>query len=117
MWILIDPDRVKIAVAAFAGAFVYGVFTLVTLFMTGQHVSRADIFKAALNVTAAAMCGVLAAVILTPAMAGVIPWASMRDLPAIGFLIGAVFWEVLPFLLLGVKNRAKREAEKQGGGA
>ena len=62
-----DPERVRIALAAFAGAFVYGVFTLVTLFMTGAHVSKADFFKAGLNVLAAAMCGVVTAVIVAPA--------------------------------------------------
>ncbi len=110
-----DPERVRIALAAFAGAFVYGVFTLVTLFMTGAHVSKADFFKAGLNVLAAAMCGVVTAVIVAPAVAGIIPWASMRDLPTIGFFIGAVTWEVLPFALKGLRNRAKAEAEKQGG--
>jgi hypothetical protein len=109
-----DPERVRIALAAFAGAFVYGVFTLVTLFMTGAHVSRADFLKAGLNVLAAAMCGVVTAVIVAPAVAGIIPWASMRDLPTIGFFIGAVTWEVLPFALKGLRNRAKAEAEKQG---
>jgi hypothetical protein len=40
---------------------------------------------------------------------------SLRDLPTIGFLIGALTWEVLPFALAGVRNRAKREAENQRG--
>lgn len=114
MWTLIDPDRVRVAVAAFAGAFVYGVFTVVTLFLTGQHVSRKDLAKAGLNVFAAALCGVITAVVVAPAIAGLIPWASMRDLPTIGFIFGAVTWEVMPFALQGVRNRAKREAEKQG---
>lgn len=112
----IDPDRLRIALAAFAGAFVYGVFTLVTLTMSGAHVSRADLLRAAVNVFAAALCGVVTAVVIAPAIAGLIPWASMRDLPTIGFFIGALAWEVLPFFLQGVRNRAKREAEKQGAG-
>ena len=115
MLTLIDPEAVKRGLAAFAGAFVYGLFTVVTLFLTGQHVSRADLFKAALNVTAAAICGVITAVIVAPAIAAAIPWASLRDLPTIAFFIGAVAWEVMPFLMQGVRNRAKREAEKQGG--
>lgn len=110
----IDPERVRIALAAFAGAFVYGVFTLVTLFLTGAHVSRVDFLRAGLNVIAAALCGVITAVVIAPAIAGLIPWASMRDLPTIGFFIGALAWEVLPFFLQGVRNRAKREADKQG---
>jgi len=110
-----DPERVRVALAAFAGAFVYGVFTLVTLFMTGAHVTQKDILRAGLNVLAAALCGVVTAVVVAPAVAGVIPWASMRDLPTIGFFIGAVTWEVLPFALKGLRNRAKAEADKQGG--
>lgn len=115
MMTLIDPEGLKRALAAFMGAFVYGLFTVVTLFLTGQHVSRKDLMKAGLNVTAAALCGVITAVIVAPAIANAIPWASLRDLPTICFIIGAVSWEVLPFFLQGVRNRAKREAEKQGG--
>lgn len=111
----LDPERVRVALAAFAGAFVYGVFTLVTLFMTGARVTRKDILRAGMNVLAAALCGVVTAVVVAPAVAGVIPWASMRDLPTIGFFIGAVTWEVLPFALKGLRNRAKAEADKQGG--
>lgn len=112
---LADPEGFKRALAAFAGAFVYGLFTVVTMFMTGQRVSRADLLKAGMNVFAAAICGVITAVIVAPAIAAAIPWASLRDLPTICFIIGAVSWEVLPFILQGVRNRAKREAEKQGG--
>lgn len=111
---LADPEGIKRALAAFAGAFIYGLFTVVTLFLTGQHVSRADLFRASLNVGAAAVCGVVTAVIVAPAIANAIPWASLRDLPTICFIIGAVSWEVLPFALQGVRSRAKREADKQG---
>lgn len=115
MWTIIDPDRLRMGVAALFGAVVYGVFTLVTLFMTGAHVSRADLLRAALNVMAAAVCGVITAVIVAPALAGLIPFASMRDTGTVAFFIGAMTWEVLPFVFLAVKNRAKREADKQGG--
>lgn len=114
MLYLLDPDRLRVGLAAFAGAVVYGVFTLVTLFMTGAHVSRVDFIRAALNVLAAAMCGVLTAVTIAPAIAAVIPWSAARDLPTIGFFIGALSWEVMPFFLAGVRNRARRESEKQG---
>lgn len=110
----IDPERVRVGFAAFAGAFVYGVFTLVTLFMTGAHVSRADFFRAAVNVVAAALCGVVAAVIVTAPLSGLIPWQSMRDQPTIAFVIGAVFWELLPFAFKAMKNRAAKEAANQG---
>ena len=42
-----------------------------------------------------------------------IPFVSFRDLPTIGFLIGALTWEVLPFALKAARNRAQREADKQ----
>tara|TARA_R110002051_G_scaffold161835_4_gene233456 strand:- start:893 stop:1246 length:354 start_codon:yes stop_codon:yes gene_type:complete len=112
----IDPERVRIGLAAFAGAVVYGVFTLVTLFMTGAHVSRADFLRAALNVLAAALCGVVTAMIVAPAIAAMIPWEAARDLPTISFVIGAAFWELLPFIFKAMKNRAAREATKQGAG-
>jgi hypothetical protein len=114
MWQLIDPDRLRIGLAALAGAVVYGVFTLVTLFMTGQSVRRVDLIRALANVIAAAVTGVIVAVVIAPNLTLVIPFVHLRDTSTVAFFIGALTWEVLPFLLLGVRNRAKREAEKQG---
>ena len=115
MFSLLDPDRIRVAVAALLGAVVYGVFTLVTLFMTGAHVSRLDLFRAALNVVAAVVCGVIVAVVLAPWLTLWIPIVSMRDPVPVSFFIGALAWEVLPFVFLAARNRAKREADKQGG--
>ncbi len=116
MWQFIDPDRLRIAAAALAGAVVYGVFTLVTLCMTGQSVRRADLIRALANVIAAAVTGVIVAVVIAPNLTLVIPFVHLRDTSTVAFFIGALTWEVLPFLLLGVRNRARREAEKQGAG-
>lgn len=112
---LLDPDRLRVGLAALAGAFVYGVYTLVTLFLSGAPVTRQDLIRAGLNVVAATLCGVVTAVVIAPAVAALIPWVSLRDLPAIGFLIGALTWEVLPFAIKAAKNRARREADKQRG--
>jgi hypothetical protein len=113
LWSLLDPDRLRVALAALAGAFVYGVYTLVTLLVARERVSRRDLGRAGLNVVAATLCGVVTAVVVAPAVAALIPWVSLRDLPTIGFLIGALTWEVLPFALKAARNRASREADKQ----
>ena len=115
MFSLIDPDRLRVAASALFGAVVYGVFTLVTLFMTGEHVSRLDLFRAALNVAAAVVCGVIVAVVLAPWLTLLIPFVSMRDPVPVAFFIGVLAWEVLPFVFLAARYRAKREADKQGG--
>lgn len=112
----IDPERLRIALAALAGATVYGVFTLVTLFMTGAQVSRLDIVRALINVVAAAVCGVITAVIISPLVAAAIPWDHLRHMPTISFVVGAVTWEVLPFAIKGLRNRGQAEADKQKGG-
>jgi hypothetical protein len=115
MFSQLDPDRLRIGLSALAGAMVYGVFTLTTKLLTGDHVSRQDMVLALLNVMAAALCGVLTAVVVAPAVAAMIPWVSLRDLPTIGFLLGALTWEVLPFAFDAARNRARREAENQRG--
>lgn len=115
LWSLLDPDRIRVALAALAGAFVYGVYTLTTLLLARERVSRRDLARAGLNVLAATLCGVVTAVVVAPAMAALIPWVSLRDLPTIGFLIGALTWELLPFALKAARNRAAREADKQAG--
>lgn len=114
---LLDPERLRVALAALAGAVVYGAFTLVTLFMTGQHVSRRDFARALANVSAATLAGVVTAYVIAPWLSLLIPWAHLRDDVTVGFFVGALAWEVLPFFLLGVRNRAKREAAKQAGAA
>lgn len=114
IWQFLDPDRLRVGVAAFAGALVYGVFTLVTLFMTGQHVSRVDFARALANVIAAAVAGTVTAVVIAPWLSLMIPWVHLRDATTVGFFVGALTWEVAPFFLLGVRNRARREAERQG---
>lgn len=113
---LIDPDRARDGISAFVGAVIYGVFTLVTLFMTGQHVSRKDMFRALLNVSAAAITGTAAAVVTASTLTLLIPFAHLRDTATVAFFIGALTWELLPFLFLAARNRARREAEKQAGG-
>lgn len=110
---LLDADRLRVALAALAGAFVYGVYTLTTLLLAGAPVTRQDLWRAGLNVLAATLCGVVTAVVIAPAVAAMIPFVSFRDLPTIGFLIGALTWEVLPFALKAARNRAQREADKQ----
>lgn len=115
MLTLIDPERLRVALAALAGAVVYGAFTLVTLFMTGQHVSRMDLVRALANVMAGVLVGVLTAYVIAPWLALLIPWVHLRDEVTVGFFVGALAWEIFPFFLLGAKNRVKREAAKQAG--
>lgn len=112
---ILDPDRLRVGLAALAGAVVYGVFSLVTLFMTGQHVSRLDFARALANVGAATVAGVVTAYVIAPWLSLLIPFAHLRDDVTVGFFVGALTWEVAPFFILGVKNRAKREAAKQAG--
>lgn len=76
LWSLLDPDRIRVALAALAGAFVYGVYTLTTLLLARERVSRRDLARAGLNVLAATLCGVVTAVVVAPAVAALIPWVS-----------------------------------------
>lgn len=115
IWPELDPGRLNAAWAAFAGALVYGVYTLATLLLSGRPVAARDLARAGVNVLAAILCGVAMGYLLTPVVTAAIPLASLRDASAVGFAIGAVGWEVLPFLLALVKNRARREADRQGG--
>jgi hypothetical protein len=110
----IDPEKARVAGAALAGAMVYGTYTFFAKILNGKRVSREDVILVLLNVLAAALCGVTTAVIVAPVVASMIPWVSLRDLPTVGFLIGALTWELLPFAIKGARNRARREAEQQG---
>lgn len=111
----LDPEKVAHVVAGLAGATVYGVFQIATLMTSGHHVSRVDLVRAAINVLAAACVGALAAYFLAGVLAGAVPWVSLRSADLIAFALGAIGWEVLPWVISGARGRARREAERQGG--
>ena len=111
----LDPDKLTHVVAGLAGATVYGIFTVATLMTSGQHVTRVDLMRAAINMAAAALVGVLAAYFLAGVLAGAVPWVSLRSADLMAFAIGAIGWEVLPWVISGARGRARREAERQAG--
>lgn len=107
-----EPDRVVAAFSALAGGAFWGLFHLATTLLAGQPVGRREVVTAAANVAVGLMGGMFAAYFLAPAIAPLIPWASLRDLHAVGFGIGAASWEVAPFAYRLLRRRAQRIEEK-----
>lgn len=109
-----DPDRLTAALSALAGGAFWGLFSLATTLLAGQPVARADLLRALANVAAALIAGALVAYFLAPAVAPLIPWASLRDLHAVGFGMGALAWELAPFVYRIARARAGRIEREQG---
>lgn len=109
---MLDPDRLTAAISAFAGGVFWGLFHLATSVLAGQPVAHADLLRAIANVAIGILGGVLAAYFLAPALLPLIPVASLRDLHALGFGIGAGSWELAPFAYRMLKARA---AKVEGG--
>lgn len=113
----LPPDKIGHMAAGLAGALVYGVYQVASLMMSGQHVSRVDLMRAGINVLAAAMVGVVMSYFLAGVLAGAVPWVSLRNADLMAFALGAIGWEVLPWVISGARSRARREAERQADGS
>lgn len=110
----LDPDRLQAAVAACAGAICWGLFHFATTVLAGQPVSRGDVLRASANVVFGIIVGVLAGYFIVPALAELIPWASMRDPHVSGFAVGAGAWISWPFLKSGIERWAGKTSKKLG---
>jgi hypothetical protein len=95
-----------LAISALGGAVVWGTFTLVTAIWAGQPVARADCIRAAVNVAAGILVGVIVAWFLGPALAPMVPIAGLRDPHVVGFGLGAATWELAPFAFRLLRLRA-----------
>lgn len=111
-----DPHRLAMLQAALGGAALYGLWLLAALVAAGQTPTRADYVRAAVNIVCACVAGGLIAWFVGPQLVGLIPFNSMRDPTAVGFVIGAAGWELLPLLLKAIKARGQKEIDKLGGG-
>lgn len=109
----LDPDRLSAALSAIAGGAFHGLVHLSALVLAGQPVDRQDLIRAAANSLCAVVGGMLVAYFLFPALAGLIPWPSLRDPHGLGFVIGAFGWVVAPEAYKFAKSwGAKQTREK-----
>lgn len=104
----LDPERLDPALASLWGAALYGLFSLSARFLGGQPATWRDYVRAAINVACAAVAGALLAWFLTPAAVAWIPVAALRDKDAVGFVFGAISWEVLPVAIAAIRGRIGR---------
>ena len=111
----LDPDRVWPALAAVPGAALYGLYSFAVLVRSGQPVTARALINVALNVLCAALAGMIMAFMIAKAIAGLIPWAAVRDPFLIGFVFGALGWELLPLAFKAARGRAERELGKLDG--
>ena len=82
---------------------------------SGRRPSLGDFARAAVNVAAAGVVGVVSAYALGPLLVAVIPLEGLRsaaDPVGVGFAIGATAWELLPLVM----EAARRWAGKLAGG-
>lgn len=110
-----DAARGAHSLAGLAGAAVYGVYQISSLVLSGQPVSRVELVRAGVNVLAAGLVGSISAYFLASELAVLVPFASLKNATLLAFAMGAIGWEVLPFVISGVRRRAQREADRQGG--
>jgi hypothetical protein len=104
----LDPDRLSAALSAAAGGVMYGVYHLATLWLSGRPGTWADYRKALVNMLVAVVIGVLLAWFFALIATAAIPWASLRDAHAVGFVMGAFGWELLPVIYEVARKRTSR---------
>lgn len=110
---IIDPNRLTAAWSALAGGVFWGMFKFSTALLAGLPIGPADMIRAVANVAIGIGGGVLVAYFVAPALAPMIPFASLRDLHALGFGLGAGSWELAPFLYRLLRARAGRVAQEK----
>lgn len=110
-----DPDRLVAALSALAGGAFWGMHSLATSIWAGAPVAPGDVSRALANVAMACFGGVLAAYFVAPAVAPLIPIASLRDMHAVGFGMGAGSFELAPFVLGFAKAWAARKVKAESG--
>lgn len=110
-----EPDRLVAALSALAGGAFWGAFEFSTALLSGQPVGRQETIRVLLNIAVGIGGGALVSYFLAPAISQLIPWPQLRELHALGFLIGAGAWELAPFAYRLLKARARariREASQ-----
>lgn len=107
-----ETDRLHAVFAAVPGAVIYGLYHFFALMFSGQPHVMADYIKASVNLLCAIVAGGILAYFLAPALTGWIPWAALRDVKAVAFVLGALGWELLPVAI----NAARGRLGRLGGG-
>ncbi len=108
-----EPPRLLLAVSALAGAAVWGAFHLVTALWAGQPVARTDKLRACVNVVAAAFVGSMTSFFLGPAFAEYLPGEALKNPHVVGFGVGLMAWEAVPFFINWARARAKRLSQEK----
>lgn len=103
--------RATLSVSAVAGGAVWGLYHLATTLLAGQPLHRQHLIGAAYNVASAMVTGALVAYFVGPVLLSTIPHAGLRDPYAVGWAIGALAWEGVPFLLKAFRRAAAKRAE------
>jgi hypothetical protein len=111
---LLDPQRLQDLVPGLLGGMVTGLYHFAAVVMAGGAPTLAEYIRLALNMIMAVIVGGIFAYFLTGMVQAAVPWTALKDGAAIGFGLGLLSWELLPLLYLAARNRAQREAEKQG---
>lgn len=111
-----DPDRFWPALAAIPGAMLYGLYHFAVLMRSGRPVTLADYRDLLLNIACAVLCGVLLAFMLAKLFTGMIPWVTLRDPVTVGFILGALGWELLPIAFPKLAKSAQKAMDKMEGG-
>lgn len=94
---LLDPERMAALLGSILGSATYGLYTFVQAYRSGQRLTRSDYFRLGLNLVAAGLFGSAVALAMGPQLIGAIPLEQLRataDPFAVGFVIGALGWEL-----------------------
>ncbi|MET4683676.1 hypothetical protein [Brevundimonas faecalis] len=111
-----DLGRLRYAFGGAAGALIYGVYYFVQMIKAGHRPTLGDFGRAAINVAAGLLVGMVGAFALGPSLVAMIPLEGLRaavDPVAVGFVIGGLGWELLPLVIEGARRWAGRIGREQ----
>lgn len=111
-----DPDLLGRYVMAGAGATLYGLYLFAIRLRSDGTIKRRDVNLLVLNVVCALASGLILTHVFADHLAGMIPWASLRDAGLVAFAFGVFGWELLPLLFPRALRWAEDAVDKAGGG-
>lgn len=107
-----NPDRIAAAIAGALGALIAAAGVVLAVFFGPHAPDNRARARAIAEAVVATFAGFLAAYELSPTAAAWLKLHAPHDLAAVGFVIGVVFWRLLPPLIAVAESVLRARADR-----
>lgn len=108
----VNPDRLAAAVAGALGALIAAAGVVLAVFFGPNAPDNRAKARVVAETVVAAFAGLIAAYELSPTVAHWLGLHGPHDLAAVGFVLGVVFWRLLPPLIAVAESVLRSRADR-----